>query len=91
MNPEFTNQSVLLNSTFTMKCIVDGDPLPVVNWTLNNGTYLANTSNTLTISHVTFDDAGQYGCSAENRAGKINKTIWIDVTGKLNNTIVLLV
>ena len=63
-----------------MACIVGGDPPPKVNWT-KNGTHLANTSNTLTINHVTFKDAGQYGCSAENRAGKLNTTIWIDVTG----------
>ena len=65
-----------------MKCIVGGDPAPKVSWT-KNGTHLANTSNTVTISHMTFDDAGQYGCSAENRAGRVNKTIWIDVTGKI--------
>ena len=64
-----------------MKCIVGVDPTPMVNWT-KNGTHLANTTNTLTVDHVTFNDAGQYGCSAENRAGKINSTIWIDVTGK---------
>lgn len=43
-----------------------------------------NTSNTLNISHVSFDDAGRYGCSAENWAGKFNKTFWIDVTGISN-------
>ena len=45
-----------------------------------------NTSNTLNISHVSFDDAGRYGCSAENWAGKFNKTFWIDVTGISNVT-----
>ena len=57
-----------------------GDPTPKVNWT-KNGTHLTNTGNTLTIDQVTLKDAGQYGCSAENRAGKLNATIWIDVTG----------
>ena len=43
-----------------------------------------NTSNILNISHVSFDDAARYECSAKNRAGKFNKTIWIDVTGISN-------
>ena len=83
VHPELKNQSVPLNSQFSMTCIVSGDPTPIVNWT-KNGTHLVNTSNTVTISHVSFDDEGQYGCYAQNRAGKVNKTIWLDVTGKSN-------
>ena len=62
-----------------MTCTESGDPEPNVTWT-RNGTYFVN-NNTLTINNVTLKDAGQYGCTAENRAGKINATIWIDVTG----------
>ena len=62
-----------------MTCTESGDPEPNVTWT-RNGTYFVN-NNTLTINNVTLKDAGQYGCTAENRARKIKATIWIDVTG----------
>ena len=81
INSWLTNQSIPLNSTFAIKCYVRGDPPPKVNWS-KDGLDLANKENTLTIDIVTFGDAGWYGCSAENRAGKIRRIFWIDVTGK---------
>ena len=71
--------SVYLHSLSSITCTESGDPEPNVTWT-RNGTYFVN-NNTLTINNVTLKDAGHYGCTAENRAGKINATIWIDVTG----------
>lgn len=70
-----------VNSTLKMKCIVRGDPPPKVNWT-KNGARLAYHNNTVIIKHATSNDIGRYECIAVNRAGKINATIWIDVTGK---------
>ena len=82
LNPVLKNHSVPLNSTFSTECVVSGaDPEPKVNWT-KDGKTLANTSNTITINHVTFNDEGQYRCYAENRAGKVNGSIWIEVTGE---------
>lgn len=81
MNPLLANQSVALNSTFAINCYVRGDPPPKVNWT-KDGLKLRNKENTLTIDSITFKDAGWYGCSAENRAGKLQINFWIDVTGK---------
>ena len=72
--------SVSLHSLSRITCTESGDPEPNVTWT-KNGAYLV-TNNTLTINNVTLKDAGQYGCTAENRAGKINATAWIDVLGK---------
>ncbi|XP_067025673.1 inactive tyrosine-protein kinase 7-like [Acropora muricata] len=69
--------SVYLNSLSRITCTESGDPEPNVTWT-KNGTYFVN-NNTLTINNVTLKDAGRYGCTAENRAGKINATLWIDV------------
>ena len=71
--------SVHLFSLSRITCTESGDPEPNVTWT-KNGTYIAK-NNTLTIDNVTLKDAGQYGCTAENRAGKINATVWIDVIG----------
>ena len=71
-----------------MKCIVDGFPIPGVNWT-KNGALHPYVGNMITINHTSFDDEGQYECSAENWVGKISKTVWIDVTGNCCDTISL--
>ena len=71
--------SVDLHSLLKITCTESGDPEPNVTWT-RNGTYFVD-NNTLTINNVTLKDAGQYGCTAENRAGNISATIWINVTG----------
>ena len=72
--------SVSLHSLSRITCTESGDPEPNVTWT-KNGTYFVN-NNTLTIKNVTLEDADQYECTAENRAGKISATVWIDVLGK---------
>ena len=81
LNPDLKDESVsvYLYSLSRITCTESGDPKPNVTWT-KNGTYFVN-NNTLTINNVTFKDVGQYGCIAENRAGKINASVWIDVTG----------
>ena len=83
VNPKLRNQSLSLRSAFDVKCILDGDPHPEVNWT-KNGAPLQINNNTLRIVNVTFKDVGQYVCIAENRAGKLYISIWIDVTGKIS-------
>ena len=75
--------SVHLHSLSRITCTESGDPEPNVTWT-KNGTYFAD-NNTLTINNVTLKHAGQYECTAENRAGKINAAVWIDVTGNMNS------
>ena len=69
-----------LHSLSRITCAESGDPEPNVTWT-KNGIYFVN-NNTLTIKNVTLEDAGQYECTAENRAGKISATVLIDVLGK---------
>ncbi|XP_020615310.1 brother of CDO-like [Orbicella faveolata] len=82
LNPKLGNQSVAFNSTLNLTCIVRGDPPLQINWT-RNGVDLGNRdNNTYTVSQMTFDHAGLYGCTAKNWAGKAYAFFWIDVTGK---------
>ena len=64
---------VYLHSLSRITCTESDDPEPKVTWT-KNGTYFVN-NKTLTINNVTLKDAGQYECTTEIRAGKINATV----------------
>ena len=72
--------SVYLHSLLRITCTESGDPEPKVTWTKNETGFVNN--NTLIIKNVTLKDAGRYGCTAENRAGKIHAAVWIGVLGK---------
>jgi len=61
---------------------VGGDRPDQINWTRNGADLGNRNNNTYTVSHMTFDHAGWYGCAAKNWAGKANVCFWIDVTGK---------
>nr|XP_058946193.1 fibroblast growth factor receptor 3-like [Pocillopora verrucosa] len=78
VSDEFRNLTIALNSTFTKKCYLRGDPQVYVNWTKDG--VLLSKNNSLVIRQVTFKDKGYYECSARNDYGKANSSFWIDVT-----------
>ena len=80
INPELKNQSVTYDSSLQFKCSLSGFPSPKILWT-KDGLNLGN-NNILTINRVTFGDAGQYTCSAENSEGNIESAFHITVIGK---------
>ena len=80
INPELKNQSVAYNSSLQFICSLSGFPTPEILWT-KDGVNLGN-NNTLTINRVSYGDAGQYTCSANNSEGKIESAFHITVTGK---------
>ena len=80
INPELKNRSVTYRSPLQFNCSLSGFPTPEILWT-KDGENLGN-NNTLTINRVSYGDAGQYTCSANNSEGKNESAFHITVTGK---------
>ena len=80
INTELKNQSVAYNSSLQFICSLSGFPTPEILWT-KDGVNLGK-NNTLTINRVSYGDAGQYTCSANNSEGKNESAFHITVTGK---------
>nr|XP_058962259.1 hemicentin-2-like [Pocillopora verrucosa] len=78
VSDEFRNLTIALNSTFTKKCYLRGDPEVSVNWTKDG--VLLSKNNTLIIRQATLKDRGNYECTAKNDYGEANSSFWIDVT-----------
>ena len=67
--------SVHLYSLSRITCTESGDPEPKRDLGLRMEPILSK-NNTLTIDNVTLKDADQYGCTAENRAGKNQRKLF---------------
>ena len=80
INPELKNQSATYKTSLQFNCSLSGFPTPEILWT-KDGENLGN-NNTLTINPVSYGDAGQYACSANNSEGKNEAAFDITVTGK---------
>ena len=80
INPELRNQAVTHNTSLQFKCSLSDFPTPAILWT-KDGVKLGN-NNTLTINRVSYGDAGQYACRANNSEGKSEAAFHITVTGK---------
>ena len=86
INPELKNQSVTYKTSLQFNCSLSGFPTPEILWT-KDGENLGN-NNTLTINPVSYGDAGQYACSANNSEGNNEAAFDITVTGKRWHTFV---
>lgn len=66
-----------------LNCIADGNPVPQVMWIFKNQTTATESEpNTLMISEVTVNDAGEYTCTAENDLGIDTRTVSLKVKSK---------
>nr|AAQ10890.1 roundabout-like protein 4 [Danio rerio] len=66
--------SVQLGESAQFFCEADGDPMPSIEWSreqgpLPNGRYLINPDHSLQIHYVTAQDMGRYSCTVENKLG----------------------
>ena len=88
INP-IADQEVVINGTLTLTCSAEGFPIPSIVWFMNN-TMISNkitnvestmnTSSTLIISNVNFNDSGMYYCQAvSNEFPDVNVTSTIAI------------
>ncbi|CAH1721316.1 neuroglian-like [Aphis gossypii] len=75
--------------TAVIRCEASGNPEPTIEW-IHNGRPLSEaspnprrsvTSNSITITPLTKNDTGNYGCNATNSIGYVYKDIYVNVLG----------
>lgn len=69
-----------MGSELKLTCIAEGNPKPTVIWSKDGSRFTAG--ETLTISEVNLQNAGDYQCLADNVIGTHHKTIHITVQGR---------
>ena len=78
-----------------INCEASGNPEPTIKW-IHNGRPLSEASpnprrsvtfNSITITSLTKNDTGNYGCNATNSIGYVYKDVYINVLGMLLITI----
>ena len=81
-----TTNTVDENTTIMFSCLLEGNPAPIVTWSLN-GKILQTTEGSTTKSSFIVDSArcnttGRYICTASNVIGKSTKQLMLYVTCK---------
>uniref|UniRef100_A0A3Q3L4X2 Uncharacterized protein n=1 Tax=Mastacembelus armatus TaxID=205130 RepID=A0A3Q3L4X2_9TELE len=73
------NLTVILKQPLTLGCDAFGIPSPIITWTKDNhpvdtpGVYLQNGNRLLRIYRVQPEHAGQFACTAQNKAGEARR------------------
>ncbi|KAL1416049.1 hypothetical protein MTO96_006520 [Rhipicephalus appendiculatus] len=91
----FAEQNTYPGSFVSLKCAARGHPMPRVTWTLDNGPvpssrrvlrgdfvtedHVVHSFVNLTSANVTH--GGEYACQAENEAGRVAHSAWLNVLG----------
>ena len=80
-------QTVTENQTATFHCSAIGNPEPTVTWTkvngsLRDGSVKVGNGRRLDIIHSTFNDSGEYKCTAVNILGRDEKIVKLIVGGE---------
>ena len=73
-------QDVKEGDDVLLHCDANGDPIPLVTWK-KDGQILqqSNTTMSFPITNIELRDAGNYVCTASNRAGSISQSILVRV------------
>lgn len=80
---DIQSETVNESEAVYLNCIADGNPVPQVMWIFKNQTMATGSQqNTLMISKVTGNDAGEYTCTAENDLGFDTRTVSLKVESK---------
>ncbi|KAL4219025.1 Immunoglobulin V-set domain [Mactra antiquata] len=83
------NHTVIVGSRVQLKCLADGDPVPIQIWNYNdkqliiaeedNSMSLSNDHSELIINNITLPQYGKYSCIATNIAGTTEVSVWIEL------------
>ncbi|XP_067303947.1 myomesin-3 isoform X1 [Pseudorasbora parva] len=80
--------AIMEDKSLCLTCFVDGDPVPEMFWLRNDREIISggqynikneNKSSTLTISHVTMEDSGNYSIFVRNKHGSQTVTVTVSV------------
>ena len=78
-----TSDTVTENQTATFYCSANGNPTPTVTWSKTGDTEpIASPHNKLEITKATYNDAGNYACTAKSILGEMQKQVKLLVEGK---------
>uniref|UniRef100_A0A674CMF7 Neurofascin n=1 Tax=Salmo trutta TaxID=8032 RepID=A0A674CMF7_SALTR len=78
-------QTVLQGEELLLECIAAGVPTPVITWTKDGDELdttnikVKNYNKLLQIPKVSFEDAGEYTCTATNKIGYLEHTITVQI------------
>ena len=86
-NMNSSTVSVRVQEEFVLVCTVKGDPRPVITWykdnnVINESKYIEVHHDTLKIKYLRDEDAGECECVGENRGGRVELSLTLEVTGK---------